>query len=761
MNRIKGMLPVLVAVIGSWFIPSAASGFQSDGVKITEGPSPIPEGDAVSTTDITMQNEHIALSFAVETGPPWGVARGGILDLAIIRNGEYSEDLVSLIDFMPNNWSSWPSTYQIVTVIEDEPDRGEIVVERNWREVELETRFILNRGESIVHIQTQMTNRGSKPFEDLLSGYILWADGGYFFNRPGLTESDSYGADQALTQWAGSYEKNWALVFHAPFANYVGYDGQDQYLEHTLKPDETRTFEGWLQVIDDGSVQEAVELESKHLDRTTGTVTGHVRTIEGEKVSEPIIVVEQEGITYSWSAGSGGRYRLELPEGDYTLYAIADGFSASSSGKIKVSADNPVEHHFTDLKNPGEVIFRIRDKDTGTPMDAGMKIVEGQTTPIEYLGRTMMFTDIEEKGRLTFRAAPGKYRVEFGAGDGFLTKPLSKIVEIRSGQSEEMNVRIPVLFQPAQQGWYGADLHHHSDILDGATPPRNVLQAQLAAGLDVAFLSDHDSGKNHTVMDSLAADRGIGFIPSMEVSPSWGHFNIFPLDRGAQLSVDPTEATPAGIYGDARRMGAEVVSVNHPYISYGYFHSLEEGTVPGGFNPGFDLVEMNIVDDHDRVLERMFELWNRGMRVYLAAGSDTHDVWTGQTGRMRMMVHIPGAPETGGFARNLKNGHAYATTGPLIEPGHLFGTQVRYLPGSEIDLPFTLKSVNGLKSATLIGNGEPVEEWDLEEMGLQAVISFTTAPEGEGWYSIIVEDLEGNRAFSNPIWILPAESISH
>ncbi|MEX2396464.1 MAG: hypothetical protein WD491_05525, partial [Balneolales bacterium] len=59
----------------------------NSGVSIQQGPTPIPNGDALDQDDITLQNEKFAVSFSVSSRPPWGVARGGILDLAIIEDG--------------------------------------------------------------------------------------------------------------------------------------------------------------------------------------------------------------------------------------------------------------------------------------------------------------------------------------------------------------------------------------------------------------------------------------------------------------------------------------------------------------------------------------------------------------------------------------------------------------------------------------------------------------------------------------------------
>ena len=77
-------------------------------VSVATGPTTIPRGDATGARDITISNDLSALAIAVDAAPPWGVARGGIVDVAIVRDGEPDYDIASLADFMPNNWSSWP-----------------------------------------------------------------------------------------------------------------------------------------------------------------------------------------------------------------------------------------------------------------------------------------------------------------------------------------------------------------------------------------------------------------------------------------------------------------------------------------------------------------------------------------------------------------------------------------------------------------------------------------------------------------------------
>ncbi len=253
------------------------------------------------------------------------------------------------------------------------------------------------------------------------------------------------------------------------------------------------------------------------------------------------------------------------------------------------------------------------------------------------------------------------------------------------------------------------------------------------------------------------------FIPSVEISTSWAHFNAYPVKLGESLAIDTGATTIDAVIAEAHRLGAEVLQVNHPLIPYGYFASLDRGVAPGGFNPGFDLIEINSDNrgDDDRVLARAWAFWNAGQRHYLAAGSDTHDVWNQLSGAVRAYAHPDGPVTALSFARALKAGHAYVTYGPLIFPDRMFGETVRMKAGRAFDLGFDLKAVSGLKSVSLIRRGAVAKTQDLTARGRETHVDFPLTADGPGWYALVVEDRAGARAYTDPIWVEAATSAAH
>jgi hypothetical protein len=287
------------------------------------------------------------------------------------------------------------------------------------------------------------------------------------------------------------------------------------------------------------------------------------------------------------------------------------------------------------------------------------------------------------------------------------------------------------------------------------------MRSELAAGVDITFLSDHDSVINNEEMRALSNERGMPFIPAMELSPSWGHFNAYPIDGSKSVEIDSGTATAKEVFVEARRLGADVIEVNHPYSTYGYFRNDENSTVSGEFDPGFDLVEITpVIDNYNEpgknkeTLERVWKMWNDGQRAYLAAGSDVHDVWKFETGRARTYARIEGELNINKYVAALKAGHSFASQGPLVYPEILFGNEVHQSAGDDLALAYAVQAVSGLSSVQLIERGDVIETLLLDGESEPVQVDFLVRPEANTWYSLVVEDQNGKFAYTNPVWVV-------
>jgi hypothetical protein len=748
---LKCVLPACLAPVLALTPPAVACA----AVQVIVGPTPIVDGEAKAAADITVVNEKLAFALAVSSPVPYGVPRGAIIDVAAVTNGRIGRDCVVFADFIPNNWSAWPNTFQHVEILERGPQRAVVRAVRDWGKVTVTTVYTLKSNSDQVQIRTTMSNGGTAPLSDLLSGLTLWPKRGYLFGVPGLAGVVQGKTDGALADRVVAYDEDWSVALHAPYADHIADNSMDMYQSHGLAPGESRVFEAWLQVGPSGDLKPVItaEIARKHLE--SGIVRGVVAAQDAKTVETPVVVIEKQGKPYGWVLGAHGEYQLSLPVGEYSLYATAKNYSQSARTALTVTAGASVVRDFRDLKNPGSIEFTVADARGTQPLDARISIAEGQKPLVEFLGRKTFFTELDRKGRIDVAIAPGDYVFSVSSGGGFLAERTALKLNVAPAQSKRANVLVTRLFDPPARQWYSADMHHHADQAEAVTPPPDLARSQLAAGLDLLFVSDHDSTANHGALKAIADRRGMAFIPGIELSPSWGHFNAYPLLPGRKLEIDTGTATIDEIIREGRRLGAVVVQVNHPFIPFGYFTSVSNGVAPGGFNPSFDLIEINAQAPKDdmKVLQALWNFWNAGHHYYLTAGTDTHDVWHDESGAVRMFAHIEGPVTAAAFAQALKGGHAYATFGPLIFPSVTFGDEIKVKPREPFTLSFDLKSVAGVKQVELIAAGRVLKTESYLPGTREIRVDFPVSTERSTWYSVIVEDNLGHKAYSDPIWV--------
>ena len=740
----------------AWLLAAAPAALVCAAVRVIEGATPIEDGEAKAAGDITVVNEKLAFALAVGSPVPYGVPRGAIIDVAPVVQGKIGRDCIVFADFIPDNWSAWPNTFQHVEILERGPKRAVVRTVRDWGKVTLTTLYELDAGADSIKMRTTMNNAGAA-LPRLLSGFTLWPKRGYLFGVPGLPGVSRGKMDGALADRVVAYDEDWTVTLHAPYADHIGDGSMDMYRSHALVSGESRLFEAWLQVGANGDLKPVVAAESARKRLASGIVRGAVTVAGGAVVEAPVVVIEKQGQPYAWVLGRHGEYDLALPAGDYGLYATAKNHSQSETIKVRVAAGAVAVRDFHDLQLPGSIRWSVVDAHTGKPVDARISITQGQTPLVEFLGRKTFFTELDRKGRLDVPIAPGHYLFTLSSGGGFLADRQPVEVSVAAGEMRMAAAQVERLFDPPASHWYSADMHHHADQAEAVTPPAELARSELAAGLDVLFVSDHDSTVNHAVLQSIADRRGVPFMPAIELSPSWGHFNAYPLLPGRRLAVDTGTATIDEVLEEGRRLGATVVQVNHPFIPYGYFTSVNAGVAPGGFNPGFDLIEINAGTPADdvKVLQVLWNFWNGGHRYYLSAGTDTHDVWHSESGAVRAFAHIDGAVTAQSFALALKEGHGYVTFGPLVFPAVMFGDELRVRPGESFSLGFDLKSVSGVKRVELIGSGSVLRTESFEEPRQQVRVDFPLRTERRAWYSLTVEDVQGHKAYTDPIWVDP------
>jgi hypothetical protein len=402
----------------------------------------------------------------------------------------------------------------------------------------------------------------------------------------------------------------------------------------------------------------------------------------------------------------------------------------------------------------------------GQPVDALIQALgaEGQLAAVEY-------TDALTPGEARLELVPGAYTLSIEYGTGFLSEPGRLELTLEAGMARELSVELEQRFDPRAEGYYSVDSHAHSEAGNPAmerdfgipneavTPIDRLVGVQLAEGLDVVFLSDHNSTDGHALFAEVAQARGVPFLLSEEVTTlKWGHFNPYALEPGALVAYSPMK-TPSEYFAEARASGAAIVQINHPLEpGLGYFFARNRPE----FDGSFDVVEAfngPYTDDDRYTVEQLFRYWNEGKRYVAVGVSDDHD-WKEMSvryGMARTYVHIAGELTAESFINALKAGHAFATYGPLVfveaNGGAIPGDTLQLKTNEAFQLRVKIQSVQPLDGvrAEIVKDGRRVAAFELS--GHEHLLEFEDQPTQNAWYAVRLRSSQQDLALTNPIWI--------
>jgi hypothetical protein len=284
----------------------------------------------------------------------------------------------------------------------------------------------------------------------------------------------------------------------------------------------------------------------------------------------------------------------------------------------------------------------------------------------------------------------GRYRVV--AWRGIEYERFEGEVDLSEGRGRvELAIALERAWAP--HGALAADLHVHAHASNDSTlpNPQRVI-AQVAAGIQVVALSDHNS---HGDLDAEIAELGLGgaiaSIASNELTAEALHLGVYPVQvqRGAPRGGAPAASTiahasPQQLFELARAMpGSPIVQLNHPRFRV---TALYDGTGwdgvawPPPFPLGFDAVEVlagytafNAPGDRrfDDSARDFYTLIDHGHLVAPLGNSDTHDLNWVLDGSTRSYVHVDD-PRTSpfdedGFVAAIRARRVVATSGPWLD----------------------------------------------------------------------------------------------
>jgi hypothetical protein len=453
-----------------------------------------------------------------------------------------------------------------------------------------------------------------------------------------------------------------------------------------------------------------------------------------------------------------------------TLAVVLGLLTVGLAGATAVSAEYAEPAPSSDAgAAPGQESVTVTVTMDGTPADAQV-VVRTPSGDVE----TVAYTDPLEPGRADLSLSPGRYTFEIDAGGGVVSERVYRNVTVDG--YEVVSVDVDRRYEPNARGYYSADLHAHSiySVDTNDSPMDEFVAAQLAADLDVLFISDHNTVRGHDELKNYAQKRDVPYLLSDELSTeadadraadptpaydggTYGHFNVYPIEAGQP--VDWT-GTPDDFFGAARDAGAEVIQANHPRRDDNYFHHIDSPE----YNDSYETVEVynrGYDGDEAETIDRLFGFWNQGYRYTAVGVSDDHESGTlgNEYGSPRTYVYMDQRPSGLGadFASAVDDQHAFVTYGPLVyletAGGAIPGENATATNGT-VTLTAEIRNVGELSSATIVRNGEPVRNVTLD--GERATVEHEASVDDDSWFVVRVRDEEGaqgTRAMTNPIWV--------
>jgi predicted metal-dependent phosphoesterase TrpH len=112
------------------------------------------------------------------------------------------------------------------------------------------------------------------------------------------------------------------------------------------------------------------------------------------------------------------------------------------------------------------------------------------------------------------------------------------------------------------------DLHNHSTCSDGLLTPTQLIELAARTGTDAIALTDHDNIEGLAEAQAAAHEAGIGFVPGVEISVSWGETTLhvvgLRVDPASSVLRDGLESIRTGRLGRAKRIAEALEKLGFP-----------------------------------------------------------------------------------------------------------------------------------------------------------------------------------------------------
>jgi predicted metal-dependent phosphoesterase TrpH len=187
------------------------------------------------------------------------------------------------------------------------------------------------------------------------------------------------------------------------------------------------------------------------------------------------------------------------------------------------------------------------------------------------------------------------------------------------------------------------DLHNHSTASDGLLSPTELIELAARTGADAIALTDHDTTDGVAEAESAARRLGIGFIPGVEISVSWGdttlHVVGLMVDPASRSLAEGLETIRAGRFERAHKIAAALASLGMEGTFAGAYNLAENKTMIGRTHFARHLVNVGAVKDLQHAFDKYLA---KGKPAYVAhrwASLQDAVRWIRESGGTPVLAH--------------------------------------------------------------------------------------------------------------------------
>jgi len=337
-----------------------------------------------------------------------------------------------------------------------------------------------------------------------------------------------------------------------------------------------------------------------------------------------------------------------------------------------------------------------------------------------------------------------------------------KQVQVPAGQQVSLSVRLKQLDVPSDLKfrWVSGDVHVHMNY-GGAyrnTPAQLVAQA---AGEGLSVVEDLIVNKEQRIPDieyfgdgpDAASRPDVLLFHGQEYHTSfWGHLGL--LNLRSHFLLPPYAAYAGTAAASLFPTNADIADLAHKqYGLVGYVHPFDSTPNPAKDATLTDELPVDVAlgkvdyiealgfSDHKATAEVWYRLLNLGFHLPAAAGTDAMANFAslrGPLGLNRVYVKVPQGPlKIGEWLNSLKQGHTFATNGPLLGftlGGKEMGDEVKR-PAGEDKVKFTawMRSMVPVDHLEVVCNGEVVQNLKLDSDRQSANVEGMVPVSRSGW----------------------------